>query len=227
MRAKYAWLLVPVLAVAAWLLLRDRSEATGMHETSAAPVAPNRPASTPVVDRATPGAPAHLDRGVQLRSAAVHGSAVSAPAPAVAINAPAPRSLAAAPPAPTPPAPTPPAPARSEDANSGGKLADKTGWSDHSVANQLNKEFMPLASECIIRAKDRKPFLEGLLSFTMVISPTQDGKAVVSALKVHPDNKIQDPELWECIRESSFALEGLKAPHDFDISMPIPRDDPG
>lgn len=224
MRAKYSWLLVPALVVAAWLLLRDRSEATAMHETSAAPVVPDSPASPPIAARATPGAPAHPDRGAHPRFAPVDGSAAGAPAPAAAITPPASRSPAAAPRAPEPPGPALPAPAPSKGGDSGGQLADKTGWSDHSVARQLNKEFMPLASECIARAQERKPFLEGLLSFTMVVSPTPDGKAVVSALKVRPDNKIQDPELWECIRESSFALDGLTAPHDFDISMPLTRD---
>lgn len=224
MRAKHAWLLVPVLVAAAWLLLRDRREATRLHGANAAP---SGPTAMPSAAMATPAAPARPDRGVLSRPAAVDRGAVTAPAPAVAFGAPAARSPAEPLPAPAPPAPASPTPAPSNDDSSGGQLADKTGWSDHSVARQLNKEFMPLASDCITRARDRKPFLEGLLSFTMVISPTPEGRAVVSALKIRPDNKIQDPELWECIRESSFALEGLTAPHDFDITMPIAPDDRG
>jgi hypothetical protein len=124
---------------------------------------------------------------------------------------------------PYPAAPPPTLPAGSGDgsAGSGGKFTDRTGWADNSVAKQLNKEFMPLASECIEQAVARNRKLQGLLAFTMVISPTDSGKAIVSSLTVRPDNQINDPELFECIRESSFSLEGLKAPHDFDITMPI------
>lgn len=77
------------------------------------------------------------------------------------------------------------------------------------------------AAECIDQAKARNPRLAGLLSFTMVIAPAAAGRAIVAALEIRPDNQIADAELFECIRESSFALEGLKAPHDFDITMPI------
>ena len=86
---------------------------------------------------------------------------------------------------------------------------------------QLNKEFMPLASECIDQAMARDPELRGMLGFTMVLAPTDNGRAIVTSLKLRADNQIKDPELLECIRESSFSLEGLKAPHDFDITMPI------
>jgi hypothetical protein len=101
---------------------------------------------------------------------------------------------------------------------------DRTGWDDQSVGKQLNKEFMPLASECIAQAQARKPALRGRLGFSMVLAPTENGRAIVASLRPRNDNEIDDPELLECIRESSFALEGLQAPHDFDITMPIGLD---
>ena len=220
MRAKYALLLVPILAVATWLLMRGRGELADRLGTSSSQVDPQRIATTPVApaaDQPTASAPARPDRAPSPPVSAGRG----APPPARAPGAPA----AADRPGVPPPAPAPAVPAPSADDAPAGKFNDKTGWGDQSVAKQLNREFMPLASECIDHAKSRKPFLSGLLSFTMVITPTGDGRAVVSALKVRPDNKIEDPEVWECIRESSFALEGLTAPHDFDISMPITRDD--
>lgn len=103
-------------------------------------------------------------------------------------------------------------------------LTDRTGWSDPSIAKQLNHEFMPLASECIDQARARTPGLHGLLAFSMLLAPTDAGKAIVSSIKLRPDNQITDPDLFECIRESSFSLDGLKAPHDFDITMPIDPD---
>jgi hypothetical protein len=117
--------------------------------------------------------------------------------------------------------PPPPGGSDSDDDAPGGKLTDRTGWADQGLGKQLNKEFMPLASECIDQAKARKPGLRGMLAYSMVLAPTDGGKAIVSSIRATARNEIQDPELFECIRESSFALDGLKAPHDFDITMPI------
>ena len=58
----------------------------------------------------------------------------------------------------------------------------------------------------------------------MLLTPTDEGKTIVSSVTPRPDNQIDDPELFECIRESSFSLDALKAPHDFDITMPIQSD---
>jgi hypothetical protein len=229
MRAKYALLLVSIVVVAIWLLMRDRSETTARHETNTPQVAPDRVTATramQVADQPTAAGRAQPDPDrVHAPPAIAAPSATSPPAtvPGAAVS---PGSAAGRPGLP-PPSSVPPVPAPSSDDMPNGRFNDKTGWSDRSVAKQLNREFMPLASECIEHAKGRKPFLSGLLSFTMVITPTGEGKAVVSKLKIRPDNKIEDPELWECIRESSFALEGLTAPHDFDITMPVTRDDDG
>jgi hypothetical protein len=119
------------------------------------------------------------------------------------------------------PAAPPPALPAGSDQGSGGKFTDRTGWGDDRVVKQLNKEFMPLASECIGQAQARNRQLHGMLAFTMVIAPTEGGRAIVASLKIRPDNQIDDPELFECIRESSFSLDGLSAPHDFDITMPV------
>jgi hypothetical protein len=118
------------------------------------------------------------------------------------------------------PAPSgPPAlPAGSDGAASGG-FKDKTGWGDDSV-KQLNKELTPLISECIDQAKARNPKLHGSLALGMSVAPTDSGKVIISATPTDR-NEIVDAELLECIRESSFAMESLKAPHDFQVSMPI------
>jgi hypothetical protein len=109
---------------------------------------------------------------------------------------------------------------RARDRRDDGELTDRTGWNS-DTARQLNRAFMPLASECIELAQARTPGLAGLLSYHVTIAPTDDGKAIVSAVTPRADNQIRDPELFECIQQSSFALEGLDAPHDFDVTMPI------
>lgn len=228
MRMKYALCFVPVVAIAAWLMLRGHHGVARSHGATAVSVAaqespPPAPGSTaPTSERAI-----RRDRDEPAPPATGERPAVTTQSPAAPVQSLSPPSPAAARPEPPPPIPALPTLPDDKDSGAGGGLNDKTGWSDHSVVRQLNKEFMPLANECILHAKERKPFLEGMLSFTVIISPTVDGKAIVSSLKARPDNKIHDPELWECIRESSFALEGLTAPHDFDISMPVTRDDAG
>jgi hypothetical protein len=125
--------------------------------------------------------------------------------------------------------PAPPRPALPPGATKAApadQLVDQTGWKDPSVTRHLNKDFMPLASECIEQAKARKPHLRGRLVFAVSLAPTENGRAIVASIKLRHDNEIEDPELLECIRESALALGGLKAPHDFDITMPIGMDDP-
>lgn len=205
MRAKHAWLLVPILAFAAWLLVCVSD-----------PIAANRGTPEPDVD---PHARPDPSPSPPARPSTPDTAGAPTPGPAPA--APASPVPAADRPGPSPSTTSDPGAAPEADEAPAGRFNDKTGWSDHSVAQQLNHAFMPLASDCIDQARNRKPFLNGLLAFTMVIKPTAEGKAVVSSLKARPDNKIEDPELWECIRASSFALEGLSAPHDFDLSIPI------
>ncbi|HMG23115.1 MAG TPA: hypothetical protein VK607_17385 [Kofleriaceae bacterium] len=224
MDRRLAWLLVPLLAAAAlWWGIHRRSEASGSQAASAAPVAAERAAAT----QSSGAAAGHAEQpGAANPSASPpSGSAASPAAAATAPGAPpvAPRPDRAADPVRTgEPARTDSTPQRgSDDDAPAGKFTDRTGWGDASVGKQLNKEFMPLASECIDQAKARKPRLQGMLAFTMVLAPTGDGKTIVSSVKAMANNQIDDPELFECIRESSFALEGLKAPHDFTITMPI------
>jgi hypothetical protein len=226
MRLRTAWLLVPLLAVAIWLVVRGPGEATDARVTSTPPAVTDRTAPAPTGSAVTHNDPVRPGRGTPQPAPAVASEvSASGPVPAGTHGAPAtsrPPSepgAAARPTEATRTGSTPPA--RPGDDAPAGKLTDRTGWSDASVGKQLNKEFMPLASECIDQARARKPRLAGLLAFTMVVAPTEHGRVIVASLKLRPDNQIEDPELFECIRESSFALDGLAAPHDFDITMPI------
>ncbi|MCE9577324.1 MAG: hypothetical protein K8W52_29515 [Deltaproteobacteria bacterium] len=101
-----------------------------------------------------------------------------------------------------------------------GGLVDRRGRND-GLGAQLNREFMPLASECIDLAQARNPALTGTLILQISLAPGDHGKAIVAAVKPRADNTIADPELLECIRESSFSLDALVSPYDFDLTMPI------
>lgn len=228
MSPRTAWLLVPLIAVAVWLAVRGRGDADGARLTRSTPIATNTGDPAPAGDGvAPPGDPAAPGRASRNPPPPVTSEAVTAGARPAGTTAPRPGdpssppqpAAAASPADPTRPGPT--LPSGSDDDAPAGKLTDKTGWGDPSIGKQLNKEFMPLASECIDQAQARKPRLEGLLAFTMVVAPTENGRVLVASIKPRPDNQIADPELFECIRESSFALDALKAPHDFDITMPI------
>lgn len=219
------WMLAAVaaLAIAAvlWLLLRGEasSAATSAEPTTA--VEHDVRGSNARAETALPKKrDAHRDvgRGAPTSTSADEATSAAAAGTSTAAAAAAGTSAARR------DALAPPPTAREESRDSDtlvGKFTDKTGWNDGSAVKQLNKEFMPLASECIEQAKARTRGLRGMLSFTMGIAPTENGRAIVASIKPRPDNQIVDPELFECVRESSFALEGLKAPHDFDITMPI------
>ena len=60
-----------------------------------------------------------------------------------------------------------------------------------------------------------------MLAFTMVVAPTDNGDALIQRVDPTELNEIDDQELFECIEQTSFTLEGLDAPEDFVITMPI------
>jgi hypothetical protein len=217
---RLGWLIVPVLAALVWWLVRGGDPTTQTtHASSASPVAARSEPGEAArgTTAAAPRDPAPSDRA----SAPVPpGSSRSADATARS-GAPGARPvLPAAPPPGAPAVPPPAAPAAgSADAPSGG-LTDKTGWADNSAIKRLNKELMPLVDECIDQAKARNPRLHGTLALSMTVAPTDNHKIIVSVTPAR-GNQIDDPELLECIRESSFSVEGLKAPHDFQVSMLI------
>jgi hypothetical protein len=217
---RLAWLLVPLIAVLVWWLVRSGSPAT--HTTgSPTAVAERTTTGEATGPGARPATPSTPTTPASMTSAAAASSPGSVPRPAAPI-APAAAGPVAGPAAsalpPGRPSTLPSQPAGSDGAASGG-LKDKTGWGDDSV-KQLNKELTPLISECIDQAKARNPKLHGSLVLGMSVAPTDSGKVIISATPTDR-NEVVDAELLECIRESSFAMESLKAPHDFQISLPI------
>lgn len=221
MRQRATWVIVIVIAAAAWLLVRHSGRREGGAIVSPNPIAVERRDVTQDSDRTPRDEATHRSDAQKLPPASTSAVAASGDHARPPDVPAAPEGRAGTTSRSSAPATPPPAPPAGSDEGSGGKFTDRTGWGDNGVAKQLNKEFMPLASQCIEQAQARNRRLQGMLAFTMVIAPADHGKAIVASLKIRPDNQINDPELFECIRESSFSLEGLQAPHDFDITMPI------
>jgi hypothetical protein len=85
----------------------------------------------------------------------------------------------------------------------------------------IDQVFKPLMEQCIDLATARKPGLHGLLSFRVITTPTKNDRVVVASVKRLDNNQIEDPELFECLRETALSLEELSAPPDFDFIVPI------
>jgi hypothetical protein len=116
------------------------------------------------------------------------------------------RVLAALPPAPAAVGPeaAPPAPGAPK-VYPPGDLRDRIGGRD-ALIKSLNRDFMPLAQECIERAQERSPALKGMLALSLeTLSDGQLG-AVVDVAEAAPDNEVAEPELLECIRETAYSL---------------------
>jgi hypothetical protein len=46
-------------------------------------------------------------------------------------------------------------------------------------------------------------------------------KVLIESVDLQADNEIRDPELIECITQTTLSIEGLDAAESFAISMPI------
>ena len=139
------------------------------------------------------------------------------------------RVLAALPPPSAAPS-TAPAPTQPPPAHPPGNLRDRIGGRD-ALVGYLNKEFMPLAHECIERAQERSPSLKGMLALSLeTISDEQLG-AVVDVAEAAPNNEIANPELLECIRETAYSLRLPPPPstgrEKFMLTLPVEPTDGG
>lgn len=74
------------------------------------------------------------------------------------------------------------------------------------VVDQVNRDFVPLASECIEQAQARVPQLAGMIALSMETVADEQLGAVVDVADPAPGNQIGDPLLFECLRESAFSL---------------------
>ena len=70
----------------------------------------------------------------------------------------------------------------------------------------LNKEFMPLAHECIDLAQQAAPGLQGTLALDLHAVADPGLGAAIDVAGAAANNQVADPDLLECIRESAFSL---------------------
>jgi hypothetical protein len=103
-------------------------------------------------------------------------------------------------------------------------LTDRSGRGG-SLGDQLNREFMPLAAECIEMARERTPELAGLLSIGVNLVPVDSARVIIESVDLQADNEISDTALIECIEQTTLSIEGLETTESFAISMPIGPED--
>ena len=118
--------------------------------------------------------------------------------------------------APPPRSPTDPRPP--------GNLRNHLGGRE-ALVEYLNKDFMPLASECIEEAELRSPQLAGMLAIGLETIADEQLGGVVDLAEPTPANNVMDPLLFECIRQSAFSL-ALPPPltsgrERFQITLPV------
>jgi hypothetical protein len=105
-----------------------------------------------------------------------------------------------------------------------GNLLDRTGG-HQAVAERLNRDFMPLASECIEQAQERAPQLSGMLVLGFETIADEQLGAVVEVADPTPRNAVADPLLLECLRESALSLSLPPLPANgrdtFELSIPV------
>jgi len=115
------------------------------------------------------------------------------------------RQLAQRPAAPSG-APSPTAAAGSSSDPAPGGLQNRIDDRHQPVVDQMNRDFMPLANECIEQAQARAPQLAGMIVLSMETVADEQLGAVVDVAEPAPSNQVVDPLLFECLRESAFSL---------------------
>ncbi len=95
--------------------------------------------------------------------------------------------------------------AAGSSSDSSGGLRNKMDDRHQAVVDQLNRDFMPLAKECVDQAQQRTP-ITGLVALSMETVADEQLGAVVDVAEPAPSNQVVDPLLFECLRESAFSL---------------------
>lgn len=160
-------------------------------------------AASDLADPGSPAAPSTARLGTQpaaqarFAEARVKRDALRAAITQTLASAPANPAAGQASPAPAAAAPDPPV--------AEGKLRDRIGGRD-ALVRALNRQFMPLAQDCISRAQAENPSLHGMLALAIETLADEEHGAVVDVAGAAPNNEVVHAELWECIRESAYSL---------------------
>jgi hypothetical protein len=106
------------------------------------------------------------------------------------------------PPAVAEPAPRAPA---DDDPDRPGTLVDRVGGRE-ALVGHLNRDFMPLARECIAQAQEEAPRLAGMLALGVEVVADEKLGAIVDVAKAAPENEVQHAGLLECIRQTALSV---------------------
>jgi len=93
----------------------------------------------------------------------------------------------------------------SEAEGTTGGLNKRIEGHDELVA-ELNRDFMPLADECIEQALAQTPALRGMLTMEFEIVNDEDIGAVVESVDFPARDQVEHADLQECMRESLLSM---------------------
>jgi hypothetical protein len=92
-----------------------------------------------------------------------------------------------------------------DDPDRPGELVDRAGGRSSLVAH-MNREFMPLARDCIRQAQERSPQLRGMLTLQLETVSDEKLGAVIDRAEVPTSSEVQERELAECMRENALTV---------------------
>lgn len=95
-------------------------------------------------------------------------------------------------------------PTANDDGDTG--LTNRLGPEHEALTKAINAELIPLTEECIELATARGPAPRGMLAIDVSAIGDEDVGAVVESVEFPEANELHDPELLECVRESSLAM---------------------
>jgi hypothetical protein len=104
-----------------------------------------------------------------------------------------------------PDAVAPAAPAANDDPDRPRTLKDRVGGRA-ALVGHLNRDFMPLARECIEQAHEQAPELAGMIAIGVEVIADEKLGAVVDVARIAPRNDVMHPGLLECIRETALSV---------------------
>jgi hypothetical protein len=111
-----------------------------------------------------------------------------------------------------------------DDPPTQGQLTDRIGGRK-ALLGALDRDFMPLASECIEQATERSPALRGMIALELELVADAELGAVIDTAKYPERNEVHDDELLDCIRESALSTTLPPPPEGgreaFMLTMPV------
>jgi len=106
-------------------------------------------------------------------------------------------------------------------------LTDRIGGRRALLA-ALNRDFLPLASECIDQANERTANIRGMLAFEVDVVADSDLGAIIEGTRYPVRNEVHDEELLDCIRETAMSTSlpppSVGGQETFLITMPMEAD---